>query len=97
MDQILSRELRKVLKIQISEVHMYIVSALTFVKIEYSRIFKCLRYASCGHEVSRTRALGPRYGKVTSDICGITFLTTHIHHMLLTMSYSESTYPITPV
>ena len=27
MDQILSRELRKVLKIQISEVHMYIVSA----------------------------------------------------------------------
>ena len=49
----------------------------------------------------RTRAFGPRLEisekPLIFDICGITFFTTHIHHMLLTISYSESTYPITPV
>ena len=49
----------------------------------------------------RTRAFGPRLEKskkpLIFDICGITFFTTHIHHMLLIISYSQSAYPITPV
>ena len=49
----------------------------------------------------RTRAFGPRLEKsekpLIFDNCGTTFFTTHIHHMLLTIPYLESVYPITPV
>ena len=48
------------------------------------------RYASCGHFVSELgpSALGWEKSYLIFDICGI---TTHIvHHMLLTLSYSES-------
>ena len=53
-------------------------------------------YAGCGHFVSALR-LGKSEKPLIFYICGITFFTTQIHHMLLTISYSESVYPITPV
>ena len=49
----------------------------------------------------QTLAFDPRLEKSEKpqklDTCGITFFTTHIHYMLLTISYSESAYPIGPV
>ena len=47
----------------------------------------------------RTRAFGPWLEKSEKPLIFVElpFFTTHIHHMLLTISYSESANPITTV